>query len=101
MCVAQLTTACRLAVLHAAAELDRAGNKAARLSITAAKVAVPQAVLHAIDTAVQLHGAAGVSQDTKLAGYWGAVRTLRLADGPDEVHMMAIGKQVMKLASKL
>jgi acyl-CoA dehydrogenase len=90
-----------LCVLHAASELDRSGNKAARLAIMAAKVAVPQAVLHAIDTAIQLHGAAGVSQDEKLAGWYGAVRTLRLADGPDEVHLMAIGKQVIKHASKL
>lgn len=88
-------------MLHAAAELDRHGNQKARLVITAAKVAVPRAALHAIDTAIQLHGAAGVGQDTKLAGYWGAVRTLRLADGPDEVHLMAIGKQAIQLHSKL
>ena len=52
-------------------------------------------MLAAIDTAVQLHGAAGVGQDTPLAAYWGAMRTLRLADGPDEVHLIAIGKQVI------
>lgn len=88
-------------MLHAAGELDRCGNREARLVITAAKVVVPRAVLHVIDTAIQLHGAAGVGQDTKLGGYWGAVRTLRLADGPDEVHRMAIGKQVIQLHSKL
>lgn len=88
-------------MLNAASELDRRGNKEARLYITAAKVAVPKAVLHAIDLAVQLFGAAGVGQDTPLARYWGSVRTLRLADGPDEVHLIAIGKQVIKQRSKL
>jgi acyl-CoA dehydrogenase len=88
-------------VLHASSELDKAGNREARLAITAAKVLVPKAVLNAIDVAIQLHGAAGVSQDTKLAGFWGAVRTLRLADGPDEVHLMAVGKHVIKMHSKL
>ena len=88
-------------MLHAAAELDAHGNKQARLAITAAKAVVPRAVLAVLDTAMQLHGAAGVGQDFKLAGFWGAMRTLRLADGPDEVHLMAIGKQVISLASKL
>jgi acyl-CoA dehydrogenase len=83
-------------VLHAAGRLDEVGNKEARQAITAAKVVVPQAVLSVIDTAIQLHGAAGVGQDTELAGLWGAVRTLRLADGPDEVHLMALGKQVVR-----
>ncbi|NJR43856.1 MAG: hypothetical protein HC767_15545 [Akkermansiaceae bacterium] len=87
---------CRLSVLHAAGRLDLVGNKAARQDITAAKVVVPQAVLSVLDTAIQLHGAAGVGQDTELAGLWGAVRTLRLADGPDEVHLMALGKQVVR-----
>ena len=92
---------CRLSVLHAAAELDAHGNKEARLAITAAKAITPQAVLAAIDRAIQLHGAAGVSQDHDLAALYGAIRTLRLADGPDEVHKMAIGKQVIRFASKL
>lgn len=61
---------------------------------------MPLAVLSVIDTAIQLHGAAGVGQDTELAGLWGAVRTLRLADGPDEVHLMALGKQVVKKYGK-
>jgi acyl-CoA dehydrogenase len=87
-------------VLHAAGRLDEVGNKMARQDITAAKVVVPQAVLSVIDTAIQLHGAAGVGQDTVLAGLWGAVRTLRLADGPDEVHLMALGKQVVKQYGK-
>lgn len=86
----------RLAVLQAAHSLDRVGNKAARLEVTAAKVLTPAAVLHVLDTAIQLHGAAGVSQDTPLAELYGAMRTLRLADGPDEVHLMAIGAQVIK-----
>lgn len=72
------------------------GNKVAKQDITAAKVVVPQAALSAIDTAIQLHGAAGVGQDTELASLWGAVRTLRLADGPDEVHLMALGKQFVR-----
>jgi acyl-CoA dehydrogenase len=91
----------RLAVLHAASEMDRVGHQRARLAITAAKALVPKAVLGTIDVAIQLHGAAGVSQDTKLAGYWGAVRALRLADGPDEVHLMAVGKHLIKMHSKL
>ena len=94
--IARGYSCCRLSVLHAAARLDAVGNKAARQDITAAKVVVPQAVLSVIDTAIQLHGAAGVGQDTELASLWGAVRTLRLADGPDEVHLMALGKQVVK-----
>eukprot|EP00892_Ulva_mutabilis_P001513 jgi/Ulvmu1/11362/UM075_0022.1 len=88
-----------LAVLHAAHRLDEVGNKAARLEITAAKVLTPKAVLAALDTAVQLHGAAGVGQDTPLAALYGATRTLRIADGPDEVHLMAIGAQVIKRAA--
>lgn len=83
-------------MLQAAHSLDRVGNKAARLEITAAKVLTPSAVLHVIDTAIQVHGAAGVSQDMSLAELYGAMRTLRLADGPDEVHLMAIGAQVIK-----
>lgn len=86
-------------MLQAAHRLDRVGSKAARLEITAAKVVTPSAVLHVIDAAIQLHGAAGVSQDTPLAELYGAMRTLRLADGPDEVHLMAIGAQVIQRES--
>ena len=92
---------CRLTVLHAAAELDRSGNKGARMYITAAKIVAPRAVLAAVDVAIQAFGAAGVGQDTPLARYWGSVRTLRLADGPDEVHLIAIGKAAIKQRARL
>lgn len=90
---------CRLSVLQAAHSLDQVGNKAARLEITAAKVTTPKAVLAVLDTAIQLHGASGVGQDTPLAELYGTMRTLRIADGPDEVHLMAIGAQVIKRAA--
>ena len=69
----------------------------ARKKIAQAKVAAPNVVLRVIDDAVQVHGAAGVSQDTTLARLWAAVRTLRLADGPDAVHIASIAK--MELAA--
>lgn len=64
----------------------------ARKKIAQAKVAAPNAVLRIIDEAVQAHGGAGVSQDTVLARLWAGARTLRLADGPDAVHLASIGK---------
>ena len=84
--------AARLTVLSAAAELDAAGNKRARGALAAAKVIAPRAALLAIDHAIQMHGGAGVSQDALLAGFYAGARTLRLADGPDEVHLATIAK---------
>lgn len=82
----------RLLVLKAAYMMDTAGNKAARNEIAAIKVLAPNVALRVLDRAVQAHGAAGVCQDTFLAAAWANSRTLRLADGPDEVHMESIAK---------
>ncbi len=82
----------RLLVLKAAYTMDTAGNKAARREIAMIKVVAPSVALRVLDRAIQAHGAAGVSQDTFLAAAWANSRTLRLADGPDEVHREAIAK---------
>ena len=82
----------RLLVLKAAHMMDTVGNKVARAEIAMIKVIVPSMTLRVLDRAIQAHGGAGVSQDTFLAGAWAQVRTLRLADGPDEVHREAIAK---------
>ncbi len=70
--------------------MDKAGNKAAKAEIAMIKVKAPNMALKTIDDAIQAHGGAGVSQDTPLASSWAGIRTLRLADGPDEVHNRAI-----------
>lgn len=80
----------RLLCLKAADLMDKAGNKAAKAEIAMIKVKAPRMALQVIDDAVQAFGAAGVSQDTTLAYSWAGIRTLRLADGPDEVHNRAI-----------
>ena len=82
----------RLLCLKAADMMDRAGNKAARNEIAMIKVQAPQMALHIIDDAIQAHGGGGVSQDFALAADWSNIRTLRLADGPDEVHARAIAR---------
>ena len=82
----------RLLTLKAAYMMDTVGNKVARAEIAMIKVVVPNITLRVLDRAIQAHGGAGVSQDTFLAGAWAGVRTLRLADGPDEVHTEAIAK---------
>jgi acyl-CoA dehydrogenase len=82
----------RLLVLHAAWMMDTQGNKAARQAIAAIKVAVPTVTLGVLDRAIQLHGGGGVSQEFWLASAWAHSRTLRLADGPDEVHRRQIGR---------
>jgi len=86
----------RLLTLQAAEIMDTAGNKAARAEIAMIKVVTPNVALQVLDRAIQAHGAAGVSQDTFLAAAWANVRTLRLADGPDEVHLEAIAKLELK-----
>jgi acyl-CoA dehydrogenase len=83
----------RLLVLKTAWLMDTAGNKAARVEISAIKVAVPEVANWVIDRAIQAHGGAGVSQDFPLASLWAQIRTLHLADGPDEVHRMAIARR--------
>jgi len=82
----------RLLTLKAAYMMDTVGNKVARAEIAMIKVIVPNVTLRVLDRAIQAHGGAGVSQDTFLAAAWAGVRTLRLADGPDEVHTEAIAK---------
>jgi acyl-CoA dehydrogenase len=82
----------RLLTLKAADRMDKAGNRAARADIAMIKVVAPSMALRVIDRAVQVHGAAGVSADLPLAAAWAAARTLRLADGPDEVHRATIAK---------
>ena len=82
----------RLLVLKAAYMMDTLGNKAARGEIAMIKVVAPNLALRVLDRAIQAHGGAGVSQDTFLAAAWANSRTLRLADGPDEVHREAIAK---------
>src|SRR5690606_10268508 len=83
---------CRLLVLRAAYLMDTIGNRQARDAISQIKVAVPNMALRVIDRAIQMHGAAGVSQDFPLALLWVLQRTLRLADGPDEVHRRVVAR---------
>jgi acyl-CoA dehydrogenase len=86
----------RLMVLNAAHLMDTVGNKEARKEIAAIKVVAPNMLLRVLDRAIQAHGGAGVSQDTFLAAAWSSARTLRLADGPDEVHLESVAKQEMR-----
>ncbi|XP_010921618.2 probable acyl-CoA dehydrogenase IBR3 [Elaeis guineensis] len=88
----------RLLVLEAADQLDRLGNKKARGTIAMAKVAAPNMALKVLDMAMQVHGAAGLSSDTVLSHLWATARTLRIADGPDEVHLGTIGKLELQRA---
>ena len=83
----------RFLVLHAAWKMDKVGNKAARQEIAMIKVAAPSMALQVIDWAMQVHGGAGVSDDFGLARSYASTRTLRFADGPDEVHRNAIAKE--------
>jgi len=86
----------RLLTLNAAYMMDTVGNKAARAEIAMIKVVAPNMTLRVLDRAIQAHGGAGVSQNTFLASAWANVRTLRLADGPDEVHTETIAKLELK-----
>ncbi|MFE4642288.1 acyl-CoA dehydrogenase family protein [Streptomyces sp. NPDC056730] len=86
----------RLLVLKTAWLMDTVGNRGAHTEIQAIKIATPRAVVDIIDSAVQLHGAGGVSQDFPLAELWAAARTLRLADGPDEVHQRSLARRELK-----
>ena len=90
----------RLLTLKAAHMMDTVGNKEARAEIAMIKVVAPNVTLRVLDRAIQAHGGAGVSQDTFLAAAWAMVRTLRLADGPDEVHVEAIARQELGKSKK-
>jgi len=91
----------RLLVLVAAIQIDAVRAKGALREIGIAKAVVPAMALRVIDQAMQLHGAEGICQDTPLAGFWSGIRTLRYADGPDEVHIQQIGKNELKRAPEL
>jgi acyl-CoA dehydrogenase len=82
----------RLLVLHAASLMDAVGSEGARAEIAMIKVVAPAVALAVLDRAIQAHGGAGVSQDTFLAGAWAHARGLRIADGPDEVHLESVAK---------
>ena len=93
--------AMRLMVLKAAKAMDLMGNADARVWVSAVKAMVPERVCQIIDQAIQIHGATGVSQWTPLADMYASQRTLRLADGPDEVHHMVVGRaEIARYQSK-
>jgi acyl-CoA dehydrogenase len=85
----------RLLVLHTAALIDSVGARAARSSVAAIKVVAARAACDVIDRAIQVHGGAGVSQDTPLARFYASARTLRLVDGPDEVHLRTVARAAL------
>ena len=87
-------------VLHTAHLMDTVGNKGAAAEISGIKVAVPNMALKVIDRAIQVHGAAGVTQFTPLAHMYAGIRTLRIADGPDEVHKMTIARREIRKHSR-
>ncbi len=82
----------RLLTLKTAWLIDRHGVAAARSEVAAIKVVAPRAALEVVDRAIQLHGGAGVGDDTPLAEMWAGLRALRLADGPDEVHVRSVAR---------
>jgi acyl-CoA dehydrogenase len=86
--------AARLMTIHCAEVMDAGGD--ARTEISAIKVFVPAAMHRVVDRAIQVHGALGVSSETPLEGMYRGARTLRLADGPDEVHRILIAKNILK-----
>ncbi|MFD2166689.1 acyl-CoA dehydrogenase family protein [Thalassotalea euphylliae] len=86
----------RLLTLKAAQKMDEEGNKAAKDLIAMIKIVAPNMALDVLDRAIQIYGAVGVSQDTFLAHMFAGQRTLRLADGPDQVHMMQLGRNLIK-----
>ncbi|GAC1340950.1 MAG: acyl-CoA dehydrogenase [Candidatus Dormibacteria bacterium] len=90
----------RLLVLHAAWSIDTSGARAARTEISAIKAVVPRVACAVVDRAIQLHGGAGVSDDTPLAAMYAGLRTLRIADGPDEVHLDAVARAELRASRR-
>lgn len=90
--------ASRLVVLNAAMKIDLGNAKLALTEIAEAKVFVPAMLGRVLDDAIQLYGGAGVSQDTPLAYMWASARTMRLVDGPDEVHRLQLGRKESRRA---
>jgi len=90
----------RLLTLSAADKMDKKGNKASKDLIAMIKIVAPKMALNVIDRAIQIHGGKGVGPDTPLSHFFVAARMLRLADGPDEVHMYQLGKSVINAYSK-
>lgn len=88
--------AARLIVCNAAIKIDESSAKGALKEIAEAKVLVPQTLLEVLDRAIQAYGGAGVCQDTPLAYMWAHGRTMRIVDGPDEVHLQQLGKNENK-----
>jgi len=86
----------RLLTLKAAAKIDRDGARAAKDLISAIKIVAPMMAQTVIDRAIQVHGGAGLTQDTPLAELFNYARQIRFADGPDQVHMMALGRQLVR-----
>ena len=86
----------RLLTLMAADKMDRYGNKEASDLISMIKVVCPRMACEVIDRAIQIHGAGGLSDDFFLAGAYSYARTLRLADGPDEVHLSSLAKKIIQ-----
>ncbi|MFI5427110.1 acyl-CoA dehydrogenase family protein [Aeromicrobium sp. UC242_57] len=91
----------RLLCQRTARTIDLHGNAAAATMVAIAKVEVPRVATAVIDRAIQVHGGAGVSDDTPLAAMWGWHRAMRLFDGPDEVHLRAIARQERRRAPAL
>ena len=86
----------RLLTLRAADKMDREGHKAARDLIAMAKIAVPSMASRVIDRAIQIHGGAGLTSDFVLAEAFSYARSVRIIDGPDQVHLASLGKQVIR-----
>jgi acyl-CoA dehydrogenase len=93
--------AARLLTLHCAHQMDLHGPKPSRQYISSIKVAVPNLIMNVLDRALQAHGGAGVCQDTVIASAWANMRTLRIADGPDEVHRRSVALLEIKKKKKL
>ena len=91
----------RLLVLKTAWLMDTVGNRGAHTEIQAIKIATPKTVEWILDKAIQVHGAGGLSQDLPLAASFAGIRTLRFADGPDEVHKNALARNEIKRQAAL